>query len=265
MKAFSINRNWISVLAILLVLAGWQLAAVRIHLPLLLPTPGQALKQVLELLLTADFWHHLGATLGRGLLGFGMALILGLAIGIAAGESKAVYSFFRPLIVVIRSTPVMSVIILALIWFRHERVPVFVAFLMAFPIVVQNIIEGFRGIDHQLIEMVYTYRVGYKDRLLKLYLPSLVPFIAAAISSGLGITWKVLIAAEVLAYPPWGIGTQMDTARVYLQTDKVFAWTLVVIGLGLFFDYLLDYLLKRPFRNWKTATGDSSAPARGHQ
>ena len=259
MKVFSINRNWLGGLAILVILVGWHLSAILIHLPLILPTPGQAMRQVIALVATFDFWHHLGATLGRGFLGFGLALLLGLIIGIAAGEHQTIHAFFRPLIILLRSTPVMSIIILALIWFSHDNVPVFVAFLMAFPIVVQNIIEGIRSVDNQLIEMVRTYRVCYKYQLTRLYLPSLLPFLTAGISSGLGITWKVLIAAEVLAYPAWGIGAQMDTARVYLQTDKVFAWTLVVIALGLFFDYLLDYLLKLPFAAWKETSHEGSS------
>jgi ABC-type nitrate/sulfonate/bicarbonate transport system, permease component len=260
MKVSIINRNWFGGLAIVVIIAGWQLAAILIHLPLILPTPAQAFRQAVLLLATVDFWHHLGATLARGLAGFGAALLCGLIIGIWAGKNNAVYAFFRPIIILLRSTPVMSVIILALIWFKHDTVPVFATFLMAFPLAVQNIIEGVRSIDHQLLEMILSYRVNYRLQLTRFYLPSLIPFLAAAISSGLGITWKVLIAAEVLAYPAWGIGTQMDTARVYLQTDKVFAWTLVVIALGLFFDYLLDYLLKRPFHYWKDTARGGSRP-----
>ena len=64
---------------------------------------------------------------------------------------------------------------------------------------------------------------------------------------------KVSVAAEVLAYPAWGIGTQMDTARTYLQTEKLFAWTIAVIGIGLLFDYFVDYLLRKPFTVWKGA------------
>ena len=259
MKVSSINHKGFGALAIAVVLAGWQIAALSIHLPLLLPTPGEALKQVIALVTTFDFWHHLGATLSRGFLGFGLALLSGLVIGIVAGEHRAINAFFRPLIILLRSTPVMSVIILALIWFKHDNVPIFVTFLMAFPIVVQNIIEGIHSVDNQLIEMVRIYRVRYKVQLTRLYLPSLMPFLAAGLSSGLGITWKVLVAAEVLAYPTWGIGTQMDTARVYLQTDKVFAWTLVVIALGLFFDYLLGYLLKCPFKAWMGTSGEKSS------
>jgi NitT/TauT family transport system permease protein len=256
MKVSITSRKWIGGLAIIIVLLGWQLSATLIRLPLILPAPQEAVSQIMALIVTGDFWRHLGATLNRGLAGFGLSLAVGIAIGICAGRNVFLEAFFRPWIILVRSTPVMSVIILALIWFKRETVPVFVTFLMAFPIVVQNIIEGMKSIDGDLLAMADTYRITSWRRFVYLYLPSLGPFLAAGISGGLGITWKVLIAAEVLSYPTWGIGAQMDTARVYLQTDKVFAWTMVVVMLGLFFDYLLDSLIKRPFKSWKAAAHD---------
>ena len=132
----------------------------------------------------------------------------------------------------------------------------FVTFLMVFPIIVQNFIEGMKSIDQDLLEMADIYRIRSWRRIVYLYLPSLAPFLAAGVSNGLGIAWKVIIAAEVLSYPALGIGTQMDTARVYLQTDKVFAWTIVVVLLGLCFDYLLDSLIKKLFTRWKEAAHD---------
>lgn len=263
MEAFAISREkkkaqkvrpGLGWLAVLVIVGGWQIAAVLIKQPLLLPAPGDAVMQVAAMVKTGEFWRHLTATLSRGLFGFGLSLLLGLILGGAAGRKKAVAAFCRPIIILIRSTPVMSVIILALIWFPRDFVAIFVTFMMAFPIVVQNVIEGVHSIDPGLTEMVTVYRVRRGLRIKDFYLPSLAPFLAAGISGGLGITWKVLVAAEVLAYPKWGIGAQMDTARVYLQTDKVFAWTLIVVALGLCFDYLLDIFLKKPFAGWKETT-----------
>lgn len=256
MKPSIISPKLAPLFGILSVILGWQLVATLIHAPLLLPSPGTTLAELRALAGTGDFWHHLGVTLVRGVAGFGIAFLTGLTVGIVAGRFRAAGEFLRPIIVFIRSTPVMSVIILALIWFRRETVPIFVIFLMAFPIVVQNVMEGIRGIDPELREMVKVFRVGKYRSFTRLYLPALAPFLAAGVSAGLGLTWKVLIAAEVLSYPKWGIGSQMDTARVFLQTEKVFAWTLVVIALGLIFDYLLEFLLKLPFAKWRRSAHD---------
>ncbi|HBT16951.1 MAG TPA: ABC transporter permease, partial [Firmicutes bacterium] len=67
----------------------------------------------------------------------------------------------------------------------------------------------------------------------------------------LGLTWKVMIAAEVFANPKMGIGTQMDTARVFLQTPEVFAWTIVVVTIGLCFDQLLNLIIRKQFLFWE--------------
>ncbi len=256
MHDFITSHRWYGLLTIALLLAGWQIAAAVLKLPLILPSPAATWSEITTLVTRTVFWRHLWATLSRGLTGFGMALLLGLLCGLSAGKHESGRVFLRPLIVLIRSTPVMSIIILALIWFQNEYAPVFVTCLMVFPIIAQNIIEGISQIDDSLKTVFTVYRIASWRRITQLELPSLLPFLAAGISNGLGITWKVLIAVEVLAYPRWGIGTQLDYARIYLRTETVFAWTLVVIGLGLFFDYVLDYLLKRPFRAWKRDSHD---------
>jgi NitT/TauT family transport system permease protein len=253
MRDSSINRKLYGIAAILCFLLVWEIGARWLNKPLLVPLPEEALRQTWVLLGTAAFWRHLGVTISRGLIGFGLAFCSGLAIGLLAGRRASVQAFCQPLIAMLRSTSSISLIILALIWMRSDRVPVFVAFLVVFPIIVQNVIEGMSQVSPNLLAMVQVFRLSRRQRLVRLYLPSLLPYLAAAAATGLGFTWKVLIAAEVLAYPSWGVGAQLDTARTYLQTDLVFAWTLVVMAIGLGFDYLLASLLRKPFAAWKGA------------
>lgn len=245
MKKFITNCKFLSGVAVFGLLFMWDAAATFINKPLILPSPQTAAVNLFWLMGSAEFWRHLAATLNRGLVAFGLSLAIAVAVGITAGRFKSIEAIIRPVIIFLRSTPSMSFILLALIWFRGERAPLFVITLVVLPLLIQNVIEGVRSIDSELLEMVTLYRVKKSRLLLKFYLPSILPFLAAGVSNGLGLTWKVSIAAEVLAYPAWGIGTQMDTARVYLQTEKVFAWTIAVIGIGLLFDYLADNLLRK--------------------
>jgi NitT/TauT family transport system permease protein len=251
MRDSSTSRKLCGAAAVLVFLLVWEAGARWLNKPLLVPLPVEALKQASALLGTATFWRHLGVTISRGLIGFGLAFCSGLAVGLLAGRRAPVQAFCQPLIAMLRSTPSISVIILALIWMKSDQVPVFVAFLVVFPIIVQNVIEGMCQVNPNLLAMVRVFRLNRRQRMLKLYLPSLLPFLAAAAATGLGFTWKVLIAAEVLAYPSWGVGAQLDTARTYLQTDLVFAWTLVVMAIGLGFDYLLASLVRKPFAAWQ--------------
>jgi NitT/TauT family transport system permease protein len=248
MRGSTINRKLVGGLGMLVVLLGWQLTATLINMPLLLPRPLPVWAQIGKFLVTGAFWHHLGATLLRGLIGFAISYACGGALGFLTGQSTWLQAFFRPLIIFVRSTPTITLIVLALLWLKGDAVALLVVFLVVFPLVAQNVETGVRSIDPDLREMVAVYQVKRWRRFRCFYIPALLPFLAAAAAAGLGITWKVLIAAEVLSYPTWGIGAQLDTARVYLQTDQVFAWTTLVVLIGFCFDYLLDYLVQRAFK-----------------
>jgi NitT/TauT family transport system permease protein len=251
MPVFTINRKLTGCAGVVLLALCWQIGAVWLNQPLLVPTPLAALRQIRFLAASQDFWRHLGASLLRGAVGFGLSFAAGAILGFCAGKAAWLSSFLRPISVFIRSTPSMTLIILALLWFKGDMVAIFVVFLVVFPIVFRNVEDGVSNLDSELEEMIDLYQIKQGRKFTAFYLPGIMPFLAAAAASGLGMTWKVLIAAEVLAVPAWGIGAQLDAARLYLQTDKVFAWTVIVIGIGLCFDYLLDFLLRKSFWKWK--------------
>jgi NitT/TauT family transport system permease protein len=247
MTVSTIGRRLIGGLGILVLILGWQLTATLINMPLLLPQPQPVLAQIGAFLTTGAFWHHLGATLLRGLLGFTISYSSGAALGFLTGQNAWLQAFFRPLIIFVRSTPTIALIVLALLWFKGDTVALLVVFMVVFPLVVQNVAAGVSSIDPDLRQMITVYQVKRWRRFHFFYIPATLPFLASAAAAGLGMTWKVLIAAEVLSAPAWGIGAQLDTARVYLQTDQVFAWTALVVLIGLCFDYLLDYLVRKVF------------------
>jgi NitT/TauT family transport system permease protein len=242
MMASFISRKILTCLGIITLMAGWWLAAVLINAPLLLPRPFPVLLQIGTLLAAPDFWRHLGATLLRGLMAFTISYSSGAALGFLTGKLPWLQSFFRPILVLLRSTPMITWVVLALLWLKGSAVAILVIFLVVFPMVAQNVATGVVNIDPELRQMITVYRVGRWRRFGSFYIPATLPFLASAATAGLGLTWKVLIAAEVLSYPTWGVGTQLDTARVYLQTDRVFAWTMLVVLIGLLFDYFLEYL-----------------------
>ncbi len=84
---------------------------------------------------------------------------------------------------------------------------------MSFPIICTNVIEGIKNIDIKLIEMAKIYKIKKYRIIREIYLPSMVPFLIAAISTSFGIGWKVVIAAEVLSQPKYAIGTSLQTFK----------------------------------------------------
>lgn len=248
----STSRNRvIAVASFLTLLLGWYGVAAVIGKEIILPTPAATFRRLVQLVITGGFWPHLAATLSRGLLGFALSYLAGLLIGLLSGSNRNFKSFFHLWLTVIRSTPTMALIILALIWFRAEAVTLFVTFLVVFPLVTENVSEGMGQLNPELKEMARLYQVPFPTVLRRMYLPAILPYLASGAAAGLGLTWKVIIAAEVLAYPRFGIGARMDRARTYLETAEVFAWTVVVIAISLFCDRLLQRLIRKQLLYWE--------------
>jgi NitT/TauT family transport system permease protein len=235
--------------ALALLYLVWKLLADMMGSSIILPGPEETAAEALSLKAGPGFWRSLGATLSRGIAGFAVSFFLGLAVGFPAGRSALFTRFIKPYMTIIRSTPVPAIILIALVWFPVEGVPVFAAVLMAFPVVTQNVAEGIRAADPGLLEMAKVYKAGKRRLIGSLYLPSLLPFLASGASSALGLAWRVVVAAEVLSQPVWGIGAGMQEAKLRLETPRVFAWTLAALAISwltdVFFSRLLGLLRKR--------------------
>ena len=148
----------------------------------------------------------------------------------------AVEVLMEPLIMVIKATPVASFIILCLIWIPSRNLSVFISFLMVFPVVYTNILEGIRQTDKQLLEMADSFGAGVGKKLQFIYLSQVMPYAVTACKLGLGLCWKAGIAAEVIGIPAGSIGEKLYKAKVYLETPDLFAWTIVIIAVSVGFE-----------------------------
>jgi NitT/TauT family transport system permease protein len=240
------GRDYLSIVAAAVALiAAWKIVSALIGMEIILPSPESTLRRLTEIAGTRDFAASVTTTVTRGLTGFAVAVGAGLLFGAPAGLRPGLESFLQPLVTVIRSTPVVAIILIALIWFDTTFVPVFVTVLMTFPVVYENIVQGIRAVDPRLVELCRAYRVGAGRRWARVYLPSLFPFLAAAGRTALGLTWKVVVAAEVLSVPRLGVGAELQEARVMLETPRVFAWTAVAVLLSAATDLLFVLLTRR--------------------
>ena len=137
-----------------------------------------------------------------------------------------------------KATPVASFIILALVWLDSRHLPVFISFLMVFPTVYLNLLEGIRQTDRKLLEMARVFHVPLTRRLRGIYLPQVLPYFRSAASLGLGLCWKAGIAAEVIGLPAGSMGERLYTAKIYFQTPDLFAWTAAVVAVSAVFERL---------------------------
>ena len=215
----------------------WQLASIAVGLPLLLPSPLAVLLRLGQLCTGADFWLTVASSLLRILLGFLLGVLFGTALAGLCWRFRLIDALARPLLGVLKSTPVASFIILALVWVKTTWLATVISFSMVLPLIYANVREGIDSADRQLLEMAQVFRLSRRKTFRYCYLPAILPFFLSAISSALGFAWKSGIAAEVLGRPARAIGSQIYDSKIYLETPDLFAWTLVVI--------LLSVLLER--------------------
>lgn len=215
----------------------WQLASMAVGLPLLLPSPLAVLLRLGQLCTGADFWLTVASSLLRILLGFLLGVLFGTALAGLCWRFRLIDALARPLLGVLKSTPVASFIILALVWVKTTWLATVISFIMVLPLIYANVREGIDSADRQLLEMAQVFRLSRRKTFRYCYLPAILPFFLSAISSALGFAWKSGIAAEVLGRPARAIGSQIYDSKIYLETPDLFAWTLVVI--------LLSVLLER--------------------
>ncbi len=234
------NYNLVSIISSLCLVLLWWLASLTIGAEIILPDPFSVLKTVGTLFVSRKFLMNVLVTLFRALLSFVVITIFGTVCGIVAGKNIIVGEAIKPLITVFKATPVMSVILIAFLWFKTGTVPIVSAFLMAFPVMFVQVVNGYKSIDSKLEQMCFIYGISGKDKTRNLILPSLKPFIITGAKQTLSMIWKVVIAAEVLTVPKYGVGRSMQISQINLETSQVFAWTLVAILLTAIGDLIFD-------------------------
>ncbi len=226
----------------------WQTLA-GFYNPVIIPSPLEVARSAITLFSNGELWEHGRQTITRGLTGFSLAVTAGIIFGLLIGLNPLFASLFRPLVVVFQVTPLVSWLLLAMVWIGFSRVPVFVVFVTTIPLIIINTIQGIKNIDQQLLQMAVVFRIGRPRVIREVYLPQVLPYILAGVSNALGVTWKAVAMAEFLSVSQ-GIGARMAVARINLETASLFAWTLILIILGLMTDRLLTYIVGRKMSHW---------------
>ena len=245
MRISTIKSKLSKIIGVLLWFLVWQLGAAIVDNIYILPSPIATLETLVELTQEASFFYSVSATLLRVFIGFFISVILGVSLGLLSGLNTWVHDILKPFVVVVKSTPVISVILMIALWVESTYVPVVISFLMGFPIMWHSAYEGLNHTNVKLIEMSKIYNVKKTYIVRDVYIPSMRPYLLTGIMNALGISWKVTVAAEVISFPKVAIGSRLFESKLYIETSEVFAWTFVVVLLSFIFEYAIKAYLKK--------------------
>ena len=238
------------ILAVLLALTVWQLAAMAVDLPVLLPPPYRVLLRLGKLCIEGTIWMTVLRTAGRILSGFLLGLLLGGIAAVLALRFPLAETLLWPYVAAMKSVPVASIIILVLIWFSAGQLVPLIAFLMAFPILYGNLLEGLRAVEPEILEMAELFRIPWTRRLRCLYLPRLRPYLRAGCGTAMGLCWKAGVAAEVIGVVSGSIGERLYTAKVYFEMADLLAWTVLIVLCSAVLERLTAVLTDQLCRRW---------------
>lgn len=230
--------------AILFWLLAWQLLAIAAGHRLLLASPAETLVRFLELVRTAEFWQSILFTLAHILAGFFSAVAAGILTGALSARFRWLNELLAPLLAAIKSVPVASFVIVALIWIPSKRLSVLISFLIAYPLIYAAVLDGLTHLDPKLIEMARVFRMPRLNRLMTIELPAVMPRLTSSACVAMGLAWKSGVAAEVIGIPTGSIGERLYKAKVYLATPDLFAWTLTIVLTSMICERGLKLLLR---------------------
>lgn len=235
----------IRIAAVLLALAVWQLAAMLIDSSILLVTPVEVIRRACTLWREDGFWSVIGFTFAHIAAGYVLAVTAGTALAFLSAKSQAAEILLRPWAVSFRTVPVASMVVIFLIWVSAKNLSVIISFLVVFPVIYGNVLTGLKNLDGSLREMARVFRISFLKELRYIILPQLRPGLLNACSVTAGMAWKAGIAAEIIGTPAGSVGKMIYQSKIWLDTDDLFAWTLVLVLLSLIFEKAVVALLKK--------------------
>ena len=233
--------------AVLLALIIWHLASIAVGMDMLLASPVKVIGRLLTIWKEPGFFSTVFYSLVRILCGFLIAFASGFLLAVAAGRYETIETLLWPYIVTVKSVPVASFIILCLTWFSFDQLTVFIAFLIAFPVIYQNILQGIKSIDGKMLEMADIFKVSWLRRFLYIYLPGIKPYVLSASSTAVGMAWKAGVAAEVIGVVGGSIGEKLYDAKIYFMNADLLSWTIIIIVLSVLLEKLFIFVLRMLF------------------
>ena len=170
------KKSIFTILSITILILAWQLLTMLVRLPDLVPSIPHLFSTLVALFASGSFYQSVMATVLRGTIGMSISLMA-----------------------IMRSIPVISFILLALIFLNAESIPLIIAFLTMFPLLTENLTKGIRGQRKEFSIMARQFRIGRWNKLTQVVYPQLKPFLYSGLASASGFGWRAIIMGEVLS------------------------------------------------------------------
>lgn len=256
----------------------WQIIALRIQNPMILPQVQGVItiliNPTLPLLSMGSLIDNITVSLFRVLIGYILAVVIAIPFGIIMGYKSLVYNMFNNFIGLFRPIPPLAWVPLVLAWFgvlslanifpiergqlylylRNIQVSmIFIIFIGGFFPIITSTIYGVKSVRKTLVDSARTLGANEWDILRKVILPAAAPSIVNGMRTGLGVAWMCLVSAEMLPGSISGVGYLITHAYTVARTDVVIAGMVSIGVVGALLDFLFRKFEDRKFAWQKSA------------
>ena len=242
------NKQGKAILVCLAWLVLWEVASLVVASDLLLPGPVTTAVALGGMLGECKFYLNVLATLARVVISMALSFAVGMVLAWAAYRRDGIRVMLAPVISLLKSVPVMAIIIYVILIASSDWVAIIVCFFMCLPIVYTNILAGLNSVSKEHLELAEVYGLDSRQTLRLVYIPEIRPSMNSALSLVCGISWKAVIAAEVLSIPKFSLGYPMLNAKYYLETPELVAYIVVIVAASMVFERIVKAVFVKDAR-----------------
>ncbi|MEK6601987.1 MAG: ABC transporter permease [Candidatus Binatota bacterium] len=219
--------------------------------PTLIPNPWDTFAEVATIITTGNFFVEMGNTLRRVLVGFGIAMVVSIPLGIVMGTLRTLESFFEPPVILGLTMPGLVWAVLMIMFFGLTETSAYAAVAVTiFPMLTIGIWQGTKSIDKDLIDMSRVFHAGAWSKVVDVILPQLVAHILAAVRYGLGLAWKVVVVVEMFGFSN-GVGYQVVRGFNVFSMKTVLAWAITFLVVMIVIEFGIIGWLERSVTRWR--------------
>jgi NitT/TauT family transport system permease protein len=242
---------WLVVAGLFLI---WEIACVALEIPeFVLPRPSVVLRVLFES--AGPIWFHASHTLFTTVVGFALAVVGGMLLGVFVGSSPLVYNGLYPVLIGFNSIPKVALVPVLVVWFGIGTVPaVLTAFLISFFPIAVNVATGLATLEPELEDVLRSLGAKRRDILLKVGLPRSLPYFFASLKVAITLAFVGSVISETIASNQ-GIGTLMVQASSSFRIPLVFAGLIVIAVMGIVM-YAVFAAVERRMTGWATRKMD---------
>lgn len=228
----------LSLVGFVIVIFLWWLIVVMTEVGRLIPTPLEVLQRLVYVMAhpigtTYTLPMHLLISMRRVLIGYGLAIVAGVLLGIAMGRFEKIDAIFHPLFDIVRPIPGVAWIPMAIVWFGiGETAKLYIIFMSAFVNIVVNTFAGARRVDENLLNCARMLGANERQAFFKVVIPSCVPYIFSGLQVGLSTSWMGILAAEMVAARE-GVGWIITAGQDIGDMTQIFVGIIAIAVVGL--------------------------------